>query len=343
MNNFKSYDLEYCAEFFTNLAKENREILIITHRNPDGDAVGSSFALKKIYESLGGKAVCACQNKIPAYLKAVVGENEEFITEITEEYHTIVTVDTASPSQMGKMENLSDKVALSIDHHENHTPYAPDLRDGSASAAGEIVFKLYKNLVDKGMIGENADICRLLYTAISTDTGSFQYSNTTPETMLILSQLMKTVNSDKNGISTSEICRLLYHCRTLKEVLNRKVFIDNLRMTEDDKIGYIVLTREIIENNGLLDDELGAAIDTPRSINTVMCALVLKEEARTDSTERSFRMSLRSNCDVNVADICKIFGGGGHAKAAGGSVTGKTEAEALEKVLTEIRAAIRNA
>lgn len=340
MNEFKSFDIESCACFLADLANNNKKLLIITHRNPDGDAVGSSFALKKIYELLGGSAICACQSHIPEYLKKIVGNNEEFLTDVNCEYDTIITVDTASPSQMGDLQNLSTKVALSIDHHENHTPYAPDLRDGNASAAGELIFKIYNDLLNKGLINKNAKVCRLIYTAISTDTGSFQYSNTTPETMSILAKVMETVNNDSNSMNTAEISRLLYHSKTLKEILNKKVFIDNLQITDNRRIGYIVITREIMLKNDLREDELGGAIDIPRAIDTVECAFVLKEENTSSDSEKSFRMSLRSNSELNVADICKKFGGGGHAKAAGGSITAESKEKAIEIVLNEINSAL---
>jgi len=289
---------------------------------------------------MGGAADCACQDTVPAYLKAFVRENEDFITTIEEDYDLYVTVDTASPSQMGGLVHLCEKVYASIDHHENCTNFSDYFRINDASAAGEAVYEIYKILLSEGKLCESCEAARLIFMAISSDSGSFQYSNTTSKTMHIAAELMETINSEKCGMDTAEISRLLYNNKTLKELNAKKIFIDKLSFAENGQIGYIVLTRDDIESFDLGSGELSTAIDIPRCVEGVRCAFVLKEEKNSEKGERAFRLSTRSNSEINVAAVCKAFGGGGHVKAAGATVTAKNEKEALEKVLSQFKIAI---
>ena len=337
MNNapYNALTAEDCAKKLKNLAKEGKKALIIAHRNPDGDAVGSAFALKMIYEALGGKAYTACAHEVPNYLKFMeMGENK-LITEIPEDYDTIITVDTAAPTQFGELEYLCDKVDFAIDHHASCTEYSDSYRDGTACAAGELIFKIYEILMAENAITEIPDAARLIYAAISADSGSFKYSNTTKNTHLTAARLVEIINSDESGINCAEIARLLHDSSTLADLKAKKLCIENLNLTEDGKIAYVCLEKEMFEKEGLTELDFGASVDIPRSIEGVMAAFVLKEgKFDEEENKTNYRISARSNCNINVADICAKFGGGGHKKAAGCTFK-NTSIEDAEKALVE--------
>ena len=330
---------EICEKLL--LCAENREkLLIIAHRNPDGDAVGSAFALRSIYKALGGEAKCAFADPIPDYLGflAVEQENVEYCE--NEEYDCMITVDTASIQQMGGLSHLADKVSFAIDHHAMGEQYCDALIDGDASAAGEIIYEIYSLLIEKGKLLEDADVYRLIYAAITADTGSFRYSNTTARTHKAVAAIIEAINSDKDGMSTAEIARLIHDSKSMANLKATKLCIDKMKTAEGVKITYAVIERSDIENAGISDEDMGACIDVPRSVAGSLLSFVLKEGKEREEGKRSFRISARSSCDISVAEICRKFGGGGHAKAAGGAVTAESCEEAEKAVLSEFLAAL---
>ena len=339
---YKSLTVAEVAKKLADFAKNQEKLLIYIHRSPDGDAVGSAFALKRIYEELSGKATVACCDEIPAYLKFLLYGQETIEYTGNEEYTKIVTVDTASPAQMGELDVLCDKVELSIDHHEIHTEYSDNLTDGSASAAGEVIFSIYKKLIETEELEINPDIYRSIYTAISADTGSFQYSNTTERTHNIAAELVKTVNEDKNGPEIAEIARLIHNSKSIETLKAQKLCIEKLKFALDGRIAYITLTKKEIDDEGLSNEHFGAAIDVPRSVEGVLLSFVLKEgRANEEDGTITYKISTRSSCNVSVADICKKFGGGGHVKAAGASITSENEEIAVNTVLSEFINALK--
>ena len=343
MNDIRYADLtaKDIAEKLINLAKEDKKLLIIAHRNPDGDAVGSAFALKSIYGELGAKAVCICSDNIPGYLRFLLRDQTDIIFDENETYDAITAVDTASPDQMGDLSFLADRIEFAIDHHESCTPYCDTYRDKDSSAAGELIYDIYEFLVKEKIIEKNADISRLIYAAISADTGSFKYSNTTKRTHIIASKLIDEINSDKNGINTAEISRLLHNSRSLTQIKAEKLCIENLHLAENGKIAYIVLNRSEYTKYGLEENDFGSAVDIPRSIENVLLSFVIKESRKSERDKKVYKISTRSSCNINVSDICEKFGGGGHAKAAGAGIEAENEESATKMILAEFIKALK--
>ena len=341
MSEFSDYSAKEAADLLLSLSENKKKILFTGHRNPDGDCVGSSYAIKMIYKSLGGEAECAFPGKIPDYLSFLSGNCKNNENDIS--FDHVITIDTASPSQMGDLIYLKEKVILTIDHHENCTQFSDSYRDKDASAAGEQVYKIYKILRDNNKIKENANICRLIYSAISSDTGSFMYSNTTKETHKIAADLVETINSDKNGYNCATISQKLHNSRSLTALKAQKMCIEYLETTADAKIAFIVLEKQKIAENGLRDEDFGSAVDIPRSLEGVLLSFVLKETDETkENKDKAYKISARSSCDVNVADICAKFGGGGHAKAAGGTVFAKNAENAKNIIVEAFSKALEN-
>ncbi|MBQ3527860.1 MAG: DHH family phosphoesterase [Clostridia bacterium] len=329
------------CEILIKSAENKEKLLIIAHRNPDGDAVGSAFALKMIYKALGARAVCACGDKVPDYLRFLLRDQDDMVFDENEEFDRIMTVDTASVQQMGALCFLAPKVSFAIDHHAMGEQYCDACIDGTSAAAGEIVYRIYVELINRGALNADPDVYRLIYAAISADTGSFRYSNTTSKTHSAVASIIEAINEDRNGLSCADISRLIHDSKSLSTLKATKLCIEKMKWTEGAAITYAVISREDIKNAGLGDEDLGSCIDIPRSVAGSLLSFVLKETAtvREDGL-RTYRISARSSCSVSVAEICKKFGGGGHEKAAGGEIVAENGEIAEKAVLSEFKKAI---
>lgn len=312
-------------------AENNQKLLIISHRSPDGDTLGSAFALKLIYQALGGYAQCTCKSEGAPFLRFLYA-GQEFITYeegLEADFDKLVSVDVAAPGQLGDLIAIIDKIDMMIDHHERGEVFADNYVDGKASAAGEIIYKIYEKLLEEGSINSLPQACARIYAAISADTGSFKFSNVTPETHMIAAKML--CEMEKEGIDHSEIARILHDSYSEKDLQARKVAIDNLKVECGGAFAYIVLTKEILDKEELNDDNTGSVVDIPRSVDGVLVSISIKQNLE---RKNEYRISARSNSEVDVAEICALFGGGGHKKAAGGRVEAESVEEAV-KIITE--------
>jgi len=327
MSQFKEYTLEgLCREL-----SEPENTLIICHTRPDGDAIGSAFALKAILQLSGSEAYCICADEVPKRLKFLTSsiQSSSLMDSLPEDFlpERIVTVDTASVDQMGKLgANLADMVNIMIDHHKTGEPYADYYIDSSASATGEIIFKLAAMmLTDKGKTLPQ-DVCRCLYAAISSDTGCFRYSNVTPQTHMAAASLVKS------GIDASEINRLLFDSKSAARLTAERVGLENLKTCCNGRIAIIALDYDEIEEAGVDPEELDAFTDVARCVDGVEVSFAVKQHERNGK----FRVSMRSNGKMDVSEICALFGGGGHAKAAGCGIIAFNKIEVVEKILRKV-------
>lgn len=309
---------------------EIKSLLVVCHTGPDGDAVGSSAALALIAEAMGIYVKCVCPDKIAERLAFIMPER--FLTEyergMEDAFDALFSVDTASPSQLGELSHLAHeaKVSLMIDHHGVGEIYADNFIDSTASAAGEIIFELYSLLREDGHLGTLPEVSRAVYAAVVSDTGSFKFSNVSAKTHLIAASLVGEINSaEDGGMTTDELCRTLFGRRTLRDIKAQGLAIEKLRVFADGEVAAVLLTADEYTARGLDETDLSAAVETPRSLAGVKIALAVKQKADDKSV---FKVSSRSNCDVNVSEICTLFGGGGHPKAAGCTLYGN-DAEAV--------------
>ena len=308
------------------------DTLIIFHRNPDADAVGSAFALMGVLEQLGSPTRCICQEEVPAYLQFLSSGTQETVLAdavLTDfEPARIIAVDTASRSQMGTLADLfGERVDLMIDHHEGDDHYGAQcyIREGAA-ATGEIIFDLITKLAEKGRITIDEETCVALYAAISGDTGCFRYSNVTPKTHLRAAELVAS------GIDCAEINRRLFENKSLERLRAQSAAISNMEVFADGKIAVVTFPYALKAALGLGDDDLGALVDIPRSLSGVEVALCIRQPL----PEGKFRVSARSNGEYDVAALCRKFDGGGHAKAAGCTLTATDMADAMQRIVSAI-------
>ena len=329
-----------CAKLKT-AAKSGKKMIILSHQNPDGDTVASAFALKLLYNAMAGGdlARCVCTADAAPYLHHFYRGQDSIAYIPGEERNAdlIIAVDVATPKQLGKLQFLASRVDFMIDHHEVGTPFADYYTVPTASAAGELVWNVYENLMIDGLCAM-PDVSRLIYAAISADTGSFRYSNTTPDTMNIAANLLREINYARDGgEDTAEIARILHENTTMGELCAQRLAIDNLKFAGDGRLSYVIFTAEMLENNGLTELDIGGIVDLPRSIEGVQIGITVKQN-RTDPHQ--FRISSRANGGADVAKVCAVFGGGGHKKAAGATVTAQSPAAAEEMIVREFSKAL---
>lgn len=314
------------------LLEEEKDTLVLFHRNPDADAVGSAYALKKILESLGSRAFCVCSGEIPARLRFLMrGEQESVLPEaIPADFNAsrIVSVDSASPSQLDRLYPMFEgRIDLMIDHHgigeiyAEHACVRPD-----AAATGEIVFDLFRELLREGRMEITEEICTALYAAISADTGGFRFSNVTPATHLRAAELTAS------GIDTAEINRLLFDSKSMEQLRAESAGVSQMELFADGKIAIIGFPYALKAALGLEDAHLETLIDVARSLSGVLLAFCIRQP----EPEGRFRVSARSACDFDVAALCRTFEGGGHSKAAGCTVYAQDLSEVREKLLKAI-------
>lgn len=283
-----------------NLLSLHNNFVILTHKRPDGDTLGCGAALCSALRRAGKRA----------YLLRNGGATEKFVPfierfytrrgfQITNEY--IVTVDVASSNMLG--DRLQLNVDLAIDHHESNSRFANNLLlDSTASACGEIILKVIKELCGS-VTKEEAD---LLYIALSTDTGCFQYGNTNAASFRAAAELCE-LNAD-----VAKLNQLFFRTFSRARIALEGAIMSSLRSYSAGKITMAVITRKMVEASGAGDDDMEDLASLPGKVAGTLVAAMVKENDKGFS-----KISLRSTGEVNVSEVCAKFGGGGHAMASG--------------------------
>ena len=311
-------------------------VLILLHRHPDGDAIGAGFALKRLLEAMGSTAYCICEDEIPERLRFLTEGLQESIraehlpADLT--ITRIVSVDTASPAQAGTIYPLYEgRFDLMIDHHAKGEMYADGYVDGSASSAGELVYRLSRELVRTGRmpaIPEGVD--RLLYAAISSDTGCFKYSNASPETHRAAAVLLESAKGE-SGYDPADINHRLFGVKSYDLLRAEKVGFNRLRLFAGGLLGIVDMPYAVKTEMGFSDEHFDTLVDVARGLQGVQVAAAIRQP----TDEGIYRVSMRSSCHVDVAAVCAEFGGGGHIKAAGCTVSCEGGIEAVVEMIAE--------
>lgn len=327
IDHFRKLSLEEIAE---QLVKPKRT-LVLFHVRPDADAIGSAFALRELLRVMGVPVYCACSDELPERLSFLAdGVQGSVLLEdgMIIDYERIVSVDSASPAQLGPIfSRLHRDVDIMIDHHAKGGIYADNYIDPTAAATGEIIYELALILKRKGYIEQIPPrTLACIYAAISADTGSFKFSNTTPKTMRIAAELME------GGVDSATINSLLYDSKSLVQLKAEGEAMNSLRLYAEGRVSSVVFPFSLKKKLGAEDEHLETLIDVARSVSGVEVAFVVKQS----NEEPTFRVSMRSKEEVDVSAICARFGGGGHKRAAGCTIEANSAEEANELVLAEI-------
>ena len=299
--------------------------LIFMHENPDADAVGSCFALVYTLRQLGKTAYPVCCDKVPASLAFMTdGEREFGINDLPEGFtpEFYMSADIASPGQFGALRSYSEKIGLALDHHATHDRFATYLYvEPKAGACAEIVYRIVNTLLS-GNIPEK--IASLLYAGLAADTGGFRYANTTPATHKVAAKLIEL------GANHAQICRNLFECKSKSALAAEAFAMEHVKYLSGGKISYVKITLEDKHARGFEDEDTYDVINVIRRADGVKIAIFAREK-----DDGSFKISTRSSCEIDVAKICNIFGGGGHAGAAGCSVSAAEVDAAVERIVKE--------
>ena len=318
-NNFERLNAKECALRILDIKKP----LVLIHVRPDGDAVGSAAALSEIFRQLGERPVILSADKIPDRLNFILEKTGACIAENTDGY-TAVSIDVASPAQLGELAETAPSPVLMIDHHAVGEQFADGYIVPEASSAAEALYEVALALESMGKIRINKSMAYALYTAISSDTGCFAYSNAKPKTHLVAARLMEI------GIDTADINNKLFHSKSKEQISAEGFIASKINTANNGKTAYATLTRAERESLGLSTEHFETAIDIVRSLAGVEIAFVVKE-----NDEGKFKVSLRS-CGADVAAVAKKFDGGGHIRAAGCSVEASDSNDAVKQILNAI-------
>ena len=294
------------------LSHDNFDIL--THDYPDGDTLGSGFALCLALRQKGKNARVITTNIPDDFIFL-----QENITEQSFETETVVSVDVADEKLLGKnREKYAGRIDLCIDHHMTNKMDAP-LRcvDGTAAANCEILFELFKHMD----VEITRDIANNLYTGISTDTGCFRYTNTTSATLRAAADILDI------GCDSAYINKVMFETKTRKKLALEREVYDTMEFCFNGRCAIIAVTLDIRKKIGVSDGELEGLASIPRQIEGVQIGITMREKE-----PGVFKVSVRADENVvNAAQFCAGFGGGGHAAAAGCSVKGTLQ-EAKQKL-----------
>lgn len=306
-------ELQEILDFF--LTKDN--FTILTHKSPDGDTLGSGFALCFFLRGLGKHANVLNSDKLPERYGFLFEGYEP--QDFKEEY--VVAVDIADPNLIGS--NLPQYQAegvidLCIDHHISNKNFAKKTYvDGKASAAAMIIYEILK-LSGKPI---SDHIAKCLYTGISTDTGCFKYENTTPKTHIMAAELMQY------DIDFANVNRLMFDVKSRGRMEVEQTVINQMKYYFEGRCSMIVLTKKLMAECGVDQSEFDGLASIPLSIEGVEIGITVKER-HTDY----YKISVRTTDKLNASEFCKQFGGGGHIRAAGCEIQGKLE-EVEQKLL----------
>lgn len=296
---------------------KSKRILITSHENPDGDALGSTLGLGLGLERLGKEVFFYNKDGVPELL-SFLPRSERVVRSLegAGRFDLAFAVDCTGTNRAGKefeefVEAGNVDVVVIIDHHQTNSSSADiQLLDPGSSSTGEIVYLLLKTM----SVDINEDIAKNLYTTIVSDTGSFRYSNTNPVTFRDASELVE------HGADPAEISEALFESEPLRKLRLMAFVLPTLSVSESDKVASIVIDRSMFEKTGARREDTEGLINIPRSIKGVEVAVAFREEEGNGS--QLWKISFRSKGDVDVARIAERFGGGGHKKAAGCSVAG---------------------
>ncbi len=303
--------------------KNAGKIVILTHESPDGDAIGSSLAMYNALKQLN-KQVDLIIPEYPETFSFLAGAEEiKKQGEEDEKYDLAIALDAADIKRLNGFAKYFEnaKVTINIDHHGSNKMFADyNFVNPDAPACCQILILVLEYLG----VTITKEIGTCLIAGIITDTGGFKYSGTSKETFEFTAWLLGI------GVNVSEVYRKVLEVRTKGNFALTKLAIDRLELLEDGKIAFTYITKEDEKNVNAKNGDHDGLVDIGRTIEGVEVSILLRE------ADGFYKGSLRSNEYVNVSDVCMMFGGGGHVRAAGCSIHLPLE-EAREKVINEVK------
>jgi len=305
---------------------EHDDYLVVSHVQPDGDAVSSTVTVGWLLSCLGKTFTMINEGEIPQRMRFLW--NADRIVNMTEQppqrkYKAVICVDCADFARVGLTKQYfeEDALILNIDHHPTNDGYGTvNIIKPDAAATAEILF----DFVGQFPIQVDKAAATAIYTGLLTDTGGFRYANTSPNVMTTASKLLEY------GVDGPMLAQILLEQVTLPQVRILNKALSSLKMTDDGKIAWVVITPEDMVACGAANEDLEGIVNYPRNIEGVEVGIFFKV-----IHDQAVKVSLRSAGKVNVAALAQTFGGGGHVLAAGCRLEGSLD-DIVDRVLKQV-------
>jgi bifunctional oligoribonuclease and PAP phosphatase NrnA len=305
--------------------RENKSFLITAHVNLEGDSLGSQLAMKELLDSLGKESFIYDADPVPEHLM-FLPKAHQVKNKISDgdKFDVALVLDCPTLKRVGKVAgSIKDSLIVNIDHHISNENFGKvNWVDAKASSAGEMVYHLF------GKLGQplTKEAALDLYIAILTDTGSFNYDNTSKVTHEIAGELLGY------GLDPAKVSENVYERKDVTDLKLLGMVLATIKVDKAGEIAYMELTKEMLESTGADISKSEGLVNYARSIDKVKVAMLFREDPKTPGR---VHVSFRSKGDADVNEIAQSFGGGGHMKASGCVVDG-TLAEAEKNVLAKV-------
>lgn len=316
------------SEEMTEVLRKAPKVALFSHVSPDGDCIGSMLAIGLALEKMGKEVSFYNPNPVPSYLSFLPGSSRISQELPNPQAKVLLFVDCTDLGRvnLSRSEISGDSTVLNLDHHISNLFFGDvNWVDAQASAAGELVLTLISQLG----VEMDVDIATNLYTAIVTDSGCFEYSNTTAQTHRLTADLLDI------GVDFSRIHHNIFNQKPFAQIKLLQCALDGLEIHADGQLAIMVLTAEDFRKSGAEQEMSEGLVNHARSIAGVEVAVLLKEVG-----PQEIKAGLRSNLWLNVNEIAALFGGGGHQRAAGCTLR-IPMAEAKQRMTTAVEEALK--
>jgi len=307
------------------LIESKHHFMITAHVRPDGDSLGSSLALYWILRALDKDAVVIMRDRAPRAYRMLPGADEILVMpEITERFDGAFVIECSDIDRPGLI-GLEEQNVVNIDHHSTTALFGHiNWIDSTASAVGEMIYNLCKALG----VTPTREIAICVYTALLTDTGSFQFSNTTERTFKIASELVR------RGVEPAKVSQALFYSYPYSKIKLLGLALSTLERDSSGNLAWIRVMLDDVERAEASEEDADGIVNYALSVGDVEAVAFFKE-----TTPDVYRVSLRSKGKINVARVAEHFGGGGHRNASGCTVSGDFD-EVREDVVERLREAV---
>lgn len=303
-----------------------QNIVILTHESPDGDAVGSSLALKLAIEKLD-KNVDVIIPEYSRLFNFLPAANEIKKESEIKNYDLAISVDCANLKRLAKREYFEQaKKTIVVDHHGSNNMYG-DLN--YVNPVSPACCEVLAGMIEYFEINIDKSIGTCIMAGIITDTGGFRHAGINPETFEFTAELIR------KGVNIPDIYKRTLRTKTRANFELTKRVMSRMELLEDGKITFTYITSEDEKETGAEPGDHEGLVDIGMDIEGVEVSIFIRQKEE----ENAYKISMRSGDNVNVSDICLMFGGGGHQRAAGALIQGNVE-QVREKILKEVRKAL---
>ena len=288
--------------------RKYRKFLITAHVNMEGDSLGSQLAMKELLRRLGKAAFIVDDDTVPPHYMFLPGADE--VSNKMDgklDFDAALVLDCPTLKRAGRVKDLisKDKFIINIDHHISNEEFGDvNWVDPRASSAGEMVFKLFKAMG----VALTKEIALSLYIAILTDTGSFNYDNTSRITHEIAGELLGY------GLDPAAVSENVYERRSVADIKFLGLVLSKIKVLRGGEVAYLEITKKMLKDTGVDVSKSEGLVNYARSIDKARVAMLFREDPK---EKGAISVSFRSKGDVNVNKIASHFGGGGHMKASG--------------------------